>query len=212
MSRAAGKAYVGALGVDCVQVIANAGLAKGLYDAGFRFVVRYLGGVSSSEVDIILNAGLAFMPVGYSRKPGWLPSGGLGTMDGNNAVSHCTALGLPKNVTVWCDLEGPGGHAQDVIDYVNAWAHCVQNAGYEAGLYVGYATLLTSEELYKLAVTRYWHSLSRVTDSAGQLAEPGCGWCMHQLSPSVGRAGVWVDVDVIGEDYKGRMPTWCVKV
>ncbi len=209
--RVAKAAFTGALGVDCVTVIANKAMADGLYAHGFTFACRYLGSLSSSEVDVILESGMALMPVTYSRNPGWLPSAALGGADGNQAVSRCMAAGIPKGVTVWLDLEGPGGHAADVIDWVNAWADVVKSAGYDPGLYCGYGTLLTSHELYMLHVDRYWHSVSRVTDSAGQLAEPACGWSMIQLNPSVMRAGVWVDVDVIQEDYQKRLPTWCVK-
>ena len=75
---------------------------------------------------------------------------------------------------------------------------------------MGYGTLLTSTELYKLPVDRYWHSMSRVTDSSGALAEPGCGFCMYQMKPSVMRGGVWVDVNVTQEDNFGRVPNWVV--
>ncbi len=117
-------------------------------------------------------------------------------------------MGFPAGVTVWLDLEGPGGTAADITAWVNAWAHEVKAAGYDAGLYVGYGTQLTSHELYALAVDRYWHSVSRVTDSANALAEPTCGWCMYQLNPSVMRCATWVDVDVVQEDYQGRVPNW----
>ncbi len=209
--RVAKDAFVGARGVDSVQAITTSALADGLRTSGIDFCVRYLGSLSASEADVILGAGLALMPVTFSRKPGWIPSQQLGTLDGNNSVSQCVAAGIPKGCTVWLDLEGPGGHAQDIVDWVNAWASVVKQAGYDPGLYVGYAAQLTSHELYALLVDKYWHSISRVTDSAGQLAEPGCGWCMFQLQPSRMWAGVWSDVDFIQQDYLGRLPVWCVK-
>lgn len=211
MSRKVENAYVGALGFDTVTEIKTASVAKGLYDSGMRFAVRYLGALSSPEVDLLLGAGLAVMPVTFSRSPGWVPTKAMGEADGREAVANLKAAGLPNGCTVWRDLEGPGGHAQDVIDWVNAWAHVVRDAGYDPGLYAGYGSKLTSSELYGLAVDRYWHSLSRVTDSAGQLAEPTCGWCMYQLYPSRMWAGVWVDVNVIQQDYKGRLPLWVVR-
>ncbi len=209
--KAARHAFVGARGVDSVQAITTQAQAQALKDSGIDFCIRYLGGTSSAEVDLIIAVGLAFMPVTYSRAPGWLPSAQLGTLDGNNAASHCIALGLPKGATVWLDLEGPGGHSQDIIDWVTAWCLPMKAAGYDCGLYVGYGTQLTSHELYALPVDRYWHSISRVTDSAGQLAEPQCGWCMYQLQPSRMWANTWVDVDCVQEDYQGRLPTWTVK-
>ncbi len=51
-------ATVGALGFDCVQTIATAAQASALVSAGFRFAVRYLGGLSTTEVATILNSGL----------------------------------------------------------------------------------------------------------------------------------------------------------
>ncbi len=210
MKKIAAKAFVGARGTDSVQAITRA-QAVALKTSGIDFCIRYLGGVTLEELDGILDAGLGFMPVTYSRAPGWLPSASIGSTDGTNAGNHCTALELPAGVTAWLDLEGPGGHAADVEDYVNAAAHKVQAVGYEAGLYVGYGTLLTSHELYKTAVTRYWRSISRVTDSSGALAEPDCGWCMNQLRPSRMWAGLWADINVVEADYKGRLPTWTIK-
>jgi hypothetical protein len=207
--RVAKPAYVGALGFDTVTTITPVA-AKKLADAGMRFAVRYLGSIYTAELDTLLDAGIAVMPVTYSRAPGWLPSGPMGTADGIEAVRHLQAAGFPKGVTVWRDLEGPGGAPQDIIDWVNAWCKPVREAGYDPGLYVGYGAKLTSKQLYDLAVDRYWHSLSRVTDNANALAEPGCGWCMYQLYDSVTWAGAtWVDVNVIQKDYRGRLPVWC---
>ncbi len=199
--------HVGALGADSVQALTPT-TAKALKDSGISFSIRYLGSVSPAELSIILDAGLAFMPVTFSRAPGWLPSASLGASDGVAAIAHLKALGLPPGATVWLDLEGPGGTSTDVVAWVNAWADYVKNAGYDPGLYVGYGAKLTSHELYALHVDRYWHSVSKVTDTGGNIAEPNCGWCMHQLNPSVMWAGVWADIDVVQQDYQGRTPTW----
>ncbi len=211
MLRVAAASHVGALGFDSVQAIASVAQGQRMYASGMRFAMRYLGTTTPTEVDMLHSAGLAVMPVTYSRKPGWVPSASLGHADAIVALAHLKALGIPRGVTVFLDLEGPGGHAQDVVDWVNAWAADMKTAGYDPGLYVGYGTLLTSHELMALGVDRYWHSISRVTDSSGALAEPGCGWCVYQLQPSRMWEGVWIDVDVIQADYQGRLPTWCVK-
>ncbi len=59
-------------------------------------------------------------------------------------------------------------------------------------------------------MTRYWHSLSMILDRNGQLAAPGCGWCMYQLGPSRDWADVFVDVDFAREDFRGRSATWMI--
>jgi len=92
----------------------------------------------------------------------------------------------------------------------NAWVAPIKTAGYIPGLYVGSGALLDSKELYALGVVRYWQSLSKEIDARGEFAEPSCGWCMIQLYPSVSVAGVWVDVDVVQKDYRGRLPAWVV--
>jgi hypothetical protein len=205
--RKVAAAYVGALGFDTVAT-QSAVSAKALYNAGMRFAVRYLGGISRDEVDIILNAKLALQVVTYSRAPGWVPTAAMGDKDGAETVAFAKAAGVPTGATVWIDLEGPGGHAQDIIDWVNAKARVIRQAGYDPGLYVGYQTQLSSHELYQLGVDRYWHSLSRVTDSAGQIAEPTCGWCQYQLYPTTHVVGYEVDLNIVQQDYSGRTPNW----
>ena len=186
-----------AMGVDTV-VSLTPGMCSALKSAGMRFAVRYLGGVGLLEVGTILDAGLAFMPVTYA-----------GQYDGFRAVQHMHDLNLPRGCTVWLDVEGAQETPLELAAKINAWAHSVQAAGFDAGLYVGAGALLTSAQLYGLAVDRYWHSCSRVTDIAGAESAPACGWSMYQLNPyNTQVAGVTVDVDVIQQDYKGRVPTW----
>ena len=192
--------FVGALGTDCVTVL-NTTTAAALRALGFHFAVRYLGSISAAELQIILDAGLAFFPVTYADR-----------FDGTQAAEQCAALGIPAGVTVWLDLEGIGAALapESVITQANAWAQAVKNGGYMPGLYVGAGCKLTSQEVYALQHVRYWKGQSHLTDRNGNLVEPGCGWCMTQLYPHVGRAGVDVDIDVIGEDYRNRLPVWAV--
>lgn len=212
MSRIAQPAFVGAVGFDCVTPI-TPGLGVRLADAGMRFAVRYLGSVTSQEIDAVLAAGMAIMPVTYSRAPGWQPGAVVGAEDGDRAVLHLSAAGFPKGVTVWLDLEGAVGTALQVSAWANAWASKVKAAGYDPGLYVGAGCILNSKELFALPlIDRYWNSLSRETDAAGQIAEPSCGWCMIQLYPTVKRAGFPVDLDVVQQDYQNRLPVWCTSL
>jgi hypothetical protein len=198
--------FVRALGVDTIATITAADAAA-FKAAGFSFVVRYLGAVTSDEVDVILAAGLAFMPVGYSRKAGWLPTGDLGDQDGSLAFARARLLGLPTGTSVWCDLEGMSGTAANTIAYAEAWGERVEGAGYVAGVYVGAGIPLNSTQLYALNnITAYWHSCSEVPNVSE------CGYTMIQLTPpDLVICGVEVDVDVIQKDRMGRLPVWTVQ-
>lgn len=198
MNKAASVAVVGARGVDAVTLISTAAQAQGLKNSGIDFVIQYLGSVTAAGVDTILGAGLAFMPVTYADK-----------FDGPKTVAELKALAFPAGCTVWLDVEGVGSTAPTTLkQQINDWATAVQTAGYQPGMYVGAGVPLTSIELYQLKVVRYWHSLSKIVDRNGQLAEPACGFCMYQLYPSITWAGVWVDVNFVQQDFQGRLPTW----
>ena len=198
-------AEVGARGVDSLEFSQSgtAAQATSLKASGIDFVVGYLGVVNPTRLGYVLSADLAFVPTTLAAT----------VFDGDRSVSQCKALGLPAGMTVWLDLEGNTickMSTPELIGKINGWASAIKTAGYEPGLYVGAPQPLTSEELYKLAVVRYWHSLSREADRFGKLAEPSCGWCMWQMNPSLKwrNTGLLVDVDIIGKDFLGRLPSW----
>lgn len=205
----AGTPFVGARGTDSVQKV-DAVHALALKAWGIDFVIRYLGAVTKSEVEGVLEAGLAFMPVTFGLRHGTPLNAALGATYGAGSVLQVKALDLPPGVTVWLDLEDCTGNADDVAAFVNAWCVPIKAAGFMPGLYVGAGAVLSGAQLYKLAVVRYWQSLSREQDAKGLIAEPGCGWCMIQLFDSQTVAGVWVDIDVIQNDYSKRMPVWTI--
>lgn len=194
-----------AFGIDTVQRL-KVSDCQYLMDRNYSFVVRYLGGLDKAELATILDSGLALMPVVYSRKPGWTPTEVMGTDDGKHALTRIGLLGLPVGCTVWLDLEGCAGSPVDTASWVNAWAKVVQDAGYEAGLYVGAQPGgLDAEDLYDLKVTRYWRSCSRVPEPAK------CGFCMFQLyPPNLKLDSLLVDIDVISKDFRDRLPHWVV--
>jgi len=139
-----------AFGFDCVTVM-TAARATALKAAGMTFAIRYLGSVTASELAIIMAAGLMFMPVTFSRAPGWIPTAAMGTSDGNTDVQHLKSVGVPEGCTVWIDLEGTAGSAQAVAAWVNARAAVIKAAGYDVGLYVGSGDVLNGQQLYALA-------------------------------------------------------------
>jgi hypothetical protein len=195
---------VGMRGTDSVSLIDTQAKATSFKTAPrpVDFVMQYLGSASKAGVATILAAGLGFMPITYADR-----------FNGTQAVAECQALALPKGITVWLDVEGINPlHTtpQQLIKLINDWAATVQAAGYIAGLYVGSGCLLTSLELYDLKITRYWHSMSRVVDRNGQLAEPACGWCMHQCYSTQTLQGIEVDYNFVCKDNNGRLPTMAI--
>ena len=199
------------LGFDSDTVV-TAAVAQQFYAAGYKFCLRYLslGGqespqdLSSQEATDILNSGLALTPVQHVRKAGWLPNGVLGQQYGEDAAANAESVGFPAGINVWCDLEGAGStaSAQDVIDYCTAWSAAVEDAGYVPGLYVGYAAILTGQQLYSLPFQHYWKSQSRVPDV------PTRGYALIQLFPSVIANGIAIDVDFARNDDEGGQTHW----
>ncbi len=199
------KALVGAKGIDSLPFSMGGSLpeAHNLKSAGVDFVVGYLGSINSSRVAHVIDSGMAFMPVTFAD-----------SYDTTLVKRELTTLALPQGVTVWLDLEGKKAYDTDphmLAQKVNMWADAVVSLGYEAGIYVGSPQPFTSAELWSLKVTRYWRAPARVVDRHGALADPNGGWCMAQLWPSIMLGGVWVDVDYIQQDYRGRLPTWVVR-
>lgn len=193
-----------AFGIDTVLRL-TASQCAALRARGFSFACRYLGGLTPDELATILAGGLAVFPVTYSRKPGWVPTPGMGAADGKAAVTRAKYLKLPAGTTVWLDLEGCSGSADATTAWVNEWAAAIIAAGFDPGLYVGYSPGgLDENALWKLKVDRYWR--------APFALEPArCGPCMFQLYPLNTKVeGVNVDVDVIGHDRLNRVPNWVV--
>ena len=195
-----------AFGIDTVQVL-DAEACRFLVKEGYLFAVRYLGGIKKEELDRILCSGLAMMPVTYSRKAGWTPSGSLGKADGEKSVRQLSDLSMSKGCTAWLDLEGCAGPKEQTEAWINAWASEIKSAGYMPGLYVGAGTGgLDGTDLYKLPnIKRYWRSCSMVPDPLPR------SWSMMQLYPPNIKLGpMIVDVDVVCKDWKNDIPWWVV--
>jgi hypothetical protein len=195
VSLIAKAAFVGARGIDTAAKILTPADCHALRSDGIDFAIRYLPSLRSAEAADITDAGLALMAVCYADG-----------FDGAATVAAAKAAALPPGVTIWADLESDHDSAAAVTAAVNAWAIQVKNAGYDAGLYVGCDQPLDADGLFHLAVDRYWRSASWVPEPSQR------GYCMYQLrgASNVMRAGVLVDVDVIEQDKRGAVPTWCV--
>jgi len=201
------QSKVGSVVVDSLPFSQGGTLAQAhaLKLTGVDAVAGYLGVINAARVAHILDAGMAYVPVTLAGEYADGP---------NDEIAQLKALGIPLGVTVFLDLEGMKAFRTDpvaLIGKINEWALAVAVAGYVPGLYVGVPQPLTSDELWALKVQRYWRGQGSIRDRNNALAEPtGCGWCMTQMFPSYTRGNTWVDANMIGADYKGRMPTWCV--
>jgi hypothetical protein len=198
------RARAGALCADSLPFSESGTLAQAqaLRAAGIEAVYGYLGVINAERVGYVLQAGMAFLPVTLADR-----------YNGPSAVTELTALGVPGSVSVCLDMEGPSTLAipSATIAAVNAWAAPVARAGYIPSLYVGVPQPLTSEELWLLNVHGYWRGQGSIRDRNDALAEPlRCGWWGVQAYPSVTRGGVLVDLDMLTEDYLGRLPSWAV--
>lgn len=137
-----------ALGADCAMIL-NEAKAKTLYDAGYRFVGRYLTGTYGSdriskaltveEEQIILDAGLRFFPIyqdGGTRLDYFTAS--QGTEDGQTAVETAIALGIPKDTIIYFAVDFDALEYQvnsNIIPYFRAVYNELSNSKYQVGIY-----------------------------------------------------------------------------
>lgn len=185
--------------------------AQTLKKLGAEGVIRYLGTVDKQELNGILDSGLGIMFVTVAN-----------AFNGKAAVIQIQALGLPDGHTVWLDIEGKGlfnkykDNMSELIGLVNAWAREIKSIRCIPGGYFGSPQPFTSKEMWQLAVQRYWKGMGMCNDRNQGLTEPayvvngriiGSGWCMDQKSPSQSYGGCWVDFNMVGQDYLGRVPT-----
>lgn len=178
--------------------------AKALKAAGVDGIALYLGAATRERAEACLDAGLMVFGVTFGNQ-----------YNGASAVAQMTALGLPAGTSCFLDVEGKPAYntpPADLTAKINAWADAVSAAGFVAGLYLAPPQPLNSAELYSTRVVRYWKGGGSIRDRNSSLAEPsGCGWCMTQMFPSVTVGGVLVDHNMVGHDYKGRVPAMAVR-
>jgi hypothetical protein len=205
----------GALGFDTDARLTRAQYAE-MRSLGFEFAERYLGDLTTEEVDDCLGAGLLLQPLQHAHLAGWLPSEGFGLADGERAVRDAQRAEIPP-MPLFADLEEPLAGTTTV----EVFAHCrglcppMVQAGYEAGVYWGAGMPGDGRFLYSLPFTRYWKSFSDVVTPWRR------GWQLVQLysfplgqvlvrevfpqaSDLVG--GRLIDLDVAQSDYLGSRP------
>jgi len=205
------QAAAGLTGFDINHKVTAAD-AQIFKNAGYDFCIRYIprtaaladGNLTNGEATDIVNAGLALMAVQHVALPGWAPTAALGTAYGAYAADYCSQIvGLPQGVNIWCDLEGvaPATPAANVIAYCQAWYQAVDAAGYIPGIYVGYDTLLSPQQLYNsLSFRHYWRAYN-----GPQVAVRGFQ-LVQKLQVRVN--GFDIDPDVVHTDNMGGIPRW----
>lgn len=193
-----------ARGVDTVDSAGLARLAPQARAEGFDFAYVYLGGASAAECQAIARV-MPIIPVTFGNRA-----------DPSEAIGHMTTMGLPTKdpvtgttATVLLDAEGQSDTAAVLMATWNAWAAGIQKIGARACIYEGNEnTIVTADQYGSLLMTGYWKSGSLVPCPTykGQ----AIGWMCTQLLPAnhALQCGLVVDVDVIAQDYKGRVPTW----
>ena len=207
----------GSRGFDANQRITPA-QARDAVRKNYKFAIRYVRRAPVNDHDItagemagLLEAGLALMLVQHVALPGWKATKDLGRMYGETAALEAARVGYPRGAHVWCDLEEvkAGTPAQDVIDYCNAWHQAVGLAGFRPGLYVGYGTRLTADQLYRrLRFSSYWSAYNLNRDQVP--AVRGVQMRQHAATLEdliVGLTNQTMDVNVIQADRLGGTPT-----
>lgn len=203
-------------GFDCNSIVSTEA-GRRLHALGHRFAVRYVrrnqvrsNDISTAEINQLFSAGLALMIVQHVESDrSWTPDATKGAQYGDNAASSCLALGIPRGVTVWLDLEGVavGVPDEQVIRYCNIWYDRVAAVGYQPGIYVGWHAGLTADQLYRrLKFSRYWAAYNLNVDQYPAVR----GICMKQREPTVeeSRAVTFpIDGNTIKADKKGDLPT-----
>jgi hypothetical protein len=209
----------GSLGFDCDQRL-SLEQYQGMRALGFRFVMRYLGDLTSDEVDDALGADMMIGAIQHAHLSGWTVDAHPGAEDGRRAVRDANMAALPL-MPLWADLEepSPSTTTAQIAQWSAEWCAAVVHPGHEAEVYWGAGMPGDAKQVYQLAFTGYWSSFSNV------VVPWRCGFKMRQLyhfpkgeclvrdvfpqgAPAI-VADVPIDVNVAFNDYLGRKVRLC---
>jgi hypothetical protein len=173
--------------------------ARKLKSAGFDGGFVYIGVATSSQITVMLVAGLGVIPVTLAGA--WT----------SPFVEQIQAMDFCPGVSVFLDIEGKSLVASEIQPIINARCKELSAAGFIPSGYFGVPQPFPSATMYKLPFEGYWHGQGSIRDFLGDLAEPsGCGWQCYQAWPSQTVEGVLLDYNMVTADYKGRVPSWGV--
>lgn len=218
MNRAIVDCPFGSVGFDC-DVRLSLEQYRELRTFGLRFAIRYLGDLTTEEVDDANAADVGIVPIQHAHAPGWLVGspGHTGAEDGRRAINDANAAALPP-VPIWCDFEEPSVSTTiaEAHQYAAEWCAVVSGGKHpDPGVYWGSGNPGSSEDVYRLAFVRYFKSFSDVVTPHRrgyqliQLYHFPQGELLvreafPQASPLV--ANVAIDLDVACSDYLGSRP------
>lgn len=176
-----------------------------------HFVCRYIENMTVQEIAILHSVDLGIVLVSEAHPAlQWDPTATLGGADGLRVVTKCRGLAIPSGADVWCDLESPIVTAtnDDITHYAKGWCDVV-NASLKGKGYVGAGLPSSPQQLYQMPYQGYWHSLSNVQPVAN------VDYQMIQLFPSITlqlpTGPLEVDLNVVQQDKRGRLPTMLVR-
>lgn len=175
-------------------------------NAGYSTCIRYIprtpelmkGNLTGVEIAAILAADLSLCVVQHVPLPNWQAMAALGKEYGEYAVAYAEQIGLAKGINIWLDLEEVAA-GSDANGYCRAWFAAVQAAGWIPGLYVGWQSGLTSQQLYELPVTHYWRAYNCDQDV------PVRGYQIIQHTQQI-LNGITFDPNTIRADALGDLP------
>jgi len=157
--------------------------------------------ITAPELEL-LTATLEVGLVQRVRGPGgWRPGAYSGSTDAAWAAKAAKLAGFPEGGHIFQDLEdiAPDVAAIQVVTYCLAWGAAMLDAGYRAGLYVGFDVPLTAGDLYALpSHDCYW-------SAPGPRSVARRGFAIKQ-GASVTIGGVNYDLDVVSPDLLGGLP------
>jgi hypothetical protein len=157
--------------------------AAAIAAAGYTFVIRYVStegaGLTATEAEIILAAGLGLMLVQQVDAAQLTFSSAVGGQHGQAAAASAATLGLPMCVNVWLVLDRipAGTSAAALTAYYKAWSSAVSDAGLLPGLCVTAGEVLDGAALGGLAFSHYWQAAGAVVTPSprGYLLVQGSG-------------------------------------
>jgi len=199
----------GIKGFDVDQQL-SASDAAAFKSAGMDFCIRYIpripsliaGNLTAMEMSDILGSGLALSVVQHAPMPNWMPSAELGKEYADYAVEYLEQIEFPKKVNVWLDLEmvSTAATVEAIAGYCKAWYAAVAEGNFIPGLYVGWQTGLSSQQLYSdLPFRNYWRGYN--ADIA--VATRGYQILQHSAAPI---NGIEFDGDIVQADELGDLP------
>jgi hypothetical protein len=208
----------GTRGFDCNFPVSSI-QARSALKKGFRFVARYVPRVThasndltGTEVERILNIGLAVVVVQHVEHEDWIPTAAKGKSYGAMAAHSAALCGVALGTNVFLDLEGVKLHTDPevIIQYCNYWHDQVKIAGYLPGIYIGWHAILTpDQQFHRLKFSRYWSAYNLDADQFPAIA----GACMKQgAARAIDYPTRWnmaefpIDTDLVTGDAFGRLP------